>query len=66
MAALTITLGNAQNGKVSEYCGQFTSGETATTFSAPETIRWVGGLSVPANSVCQFSIVNNVGVMVSA
>ena len=64
MAALTITLGAAASGVVSEYCGQFTSGATATTFSAPDSVKWAGGLTVPANAVCQFSIVNNVGVMV--
>lgn len=64
MAALTITLGAAASGVVSEYCGQFTSGATATTFSAPDSIKWAGGLTVPANAVCQFSIVNDVGVMV--
>ena len=64
MAALTITLGAAASGVVSEYCGQFTSGATATTFTAPDSVKWAGGLTVPANAVCQFSIVNNVGVMV--
>ena len=64
MAALTITLGAAASGVVSEYCGQFASGATATTFSAPDSVKWAGGLTVPANAVCQFSIVNNVGVMV--
>ena len=64
MAALTITLGAAASGVVSEYCGQFTSGATATTFSAPDSVKWAGGLTVPANAVCQFSIVNNIGVMV--
>lgn len=66
MAELTITLGAAQTGVANEYCGQFTSGATPTTFSVPESIQWSGGLTVPANAVCQFSILNNVGVMVSA
>lgn len=66
MAELDITLGEAVPGITNEYCGQFTSGEIATTFSVPESIKWVGGLSVPKNSICQFSIVNNVGVMISA
>lgn len=66
VAALTITLGAEQPGITNEYCGQFLSGDVPTTFSAPDVIKWAGGLSVPANSVCQFSIVGNIGVMVSA
>lgn len=66
VAELTITLGAEQPGITNEYCGQFLSGDVPTTFSAPDVIKWAGGLSVPANSVCQFSIVGNIGVMVSA
>lgn len=66
VAELTITLGAEQPGITSEYCGQFVSGDTPTTFSSPDSIGWVGGLSVPANAVCQFSIVGNVGVMIGA
>lgn len=66
ISSLSITLGAENPGITNEYCGQFLSGDTPTTFSAPDSIGWVGGLSVPANSVCQFSIVGNVGVMVSA
>lgn len=66
MEELTITLGAEQPGITNEYCGQFLSGDVPTTFSAPDVIKWAGGLSVPANSVCQFSIVGNIGVMVSA
>lgn len=66
VAELTITLGAEQHGITNEYCGQFLSGDVPTTFSAPDVIKWVGGLSIPANSVCQFSIVGNIGVMVSA
>lgn len=66
MEELTITLGAEESGVTNEYCGQFTSGDTPTTFSAPESVKWSGGLTVPANSVCQFSILNNVGVMISA
>ncbi len=66
VAELTITLGAEQPGITNEYCGQFSSGDVPTTFSAPDVIKWAGGLSIHANSVCQFSIVGNVGVMVSA
>lgn len=66
MAELTITLVAESEGITKEYCGQFTSGSTPTTFSVPKSIQWSGGLTVPANAVCQFSILNNVGVMISA
>lgn len=66
MAAITITFGSETEGVTNEYCGQFTSGDTPTTFSAPDSVKWSGGLTVPANAVCQFSILNNVGVMISA
>lgn len=66
MAELTIILGAEIDGIVNEFCGEFNSGETATTFSVPDTIAWPMGLSVEAGKTYQFSIVGGIGVMVGA
>ena len=66
MSILTITLGSEIAGIVNEFCGEFVSGETATTFSVPESVSWPNGLTVDANKTYQFSIVNGVGVIVGA
>lgn len=66
MSALTITLGAEIDGRVNEFCGEFVSGATATTFSVPESVSWPNGLTVDANKTYQFSIVNGIGVIVGA
>ena len=66
MSILTITLGSEIAGIVNEFCGEFVSGETATTFSVPESVSWPNGLTVDANKTYQFSIVNGIGVIVGA
>lgn len=66
MSALAITLGSEIAGIVNEFCGEFVSGATATTFSVPESVSWPNGLTVDANRTYQFSIVNGIGVIVGA
>lgn len=66
MSALAITLGTEIDGIVNEFCGEFVSGETATTFSVPESVSWPNGLTVDANRTYQFSIVNGIGVIIGA
>ncbi len=66
MSALTITLGAEIDGRVNEFCGEFVSGETATTFSVPGSVSWPNGLTVEANKTYQFSIMNGIGVIVGA
>ncbi len=66
MSILTITLGSEIAGIVNEFCGEFVSGETATTFSVPESVSWPNGLTVDANRTYQFSIVNGIGVIIGA
>ena len=66
MRALTITLGAEIGGRVNEFCGEFVSGATATTFSVPGSVSWPNGLTVEANKTYQFSIMNGIGVIVGA
>ena len=66
MSALTITLGAEIDGRVNEFCGEFVSGATATTFSVPGLVSWPNGLTVEANKTYQFSIMNGIGVIVGA
>lgn len=66
MSALTITLSAETTGIVNEFCGEFVSGTTPTTFSVPESVAWPNGLTVESNKTYQFSIVNGIGVIVGA
>ena len=43
---------------------EFVSGETATTLTLPDTIKWAETPSIEANKIYQCSIVNNVGLIV--
>lgn len=65
MAALTITLATpTDTSVVNEYMGQFTSGSTPTEFTYPSSIVWSEEPSIEANSTYQFSIINNLGIIV--
>ena len=65
MAALTITLATPTDSTVvNEYMGQFTSGSTPTEFTYPSTVIWSEEPSIEANSTYQFSIINNLGIIV--
>lgn len=60
---LTITLKAGVAEVLNEYMFQFTSGETATTLSLPQEVKWIGESNVSANTTYQVSIVNNIAVM---
>lgn len=65
LTSLTITLETAAEGRENEYKGQFLTGSTAPTVTFPEGISWVGGEpSIKANKKYQFSILDNIGVIV--
>lgn len=64
VADLTLTLANAPEDTYNEYMFQFTSGDTATTLSVPNTIQWVMQPNILSNRTYQCSIVNNIGVLV--
>lgn len=61
---LTLTLADAPEDTYNEYMFQFTSGDTATTLSVPNTIQWVIQPNILSNRTYQCSIVNNIGVLV--
>lgn len=48
---------------VSEYMFEFTSGDTPTVLTLPETVKWIGDSLVDNNKTYQVSIVNNIAVM---
>lgn len=67
IASLTITLADpSDTGVTNEYCFEFVSGETATTLSVPDTVKWVKEPSVEAGKTYQVSILNGIGVICGA
>ena len=66
ISALTITLGAETDGVMNEYCFEFVSGNTATTLTVPDTIRWAQEPSIEAGKTYQVSILNKIGVIVGA
>lgn len=65
VTSLTITLGVTISGRENEYKGQFLSGSTAPTVSFPSGITWIDGFpTLEANKTYQFSILNNIGIIV--
>ena len=66
-AALDITLAEpADTGVTNEYCFEFVSGETATTLTVPDTVKWVKEPEIEAGKTYQVSILNGVGVICGA
>ena len=66
LTALVLTLGSAVAGRENEYKGQFATGSTAPTVTLPSGVSWIGGEpTIAANKTYQFSILDNIGVMVS-
>lgn len=66
-AALDITLAEpADTGVTNEYCFEFVSGETGTTLSVPDTVKWVKEPEIEAGKTYQVSILNGVGVICGA
>ena len=65
---ITFTLGTPKTGYVNEYNGEFKTGETVPQIIFPDGISWVGRYSseLDANKTYQFSILNNIGVIVGA
>ena len=67
IATLTITLAeSADTGVTNEYCFEFVSGETPTTLSVPDTVKWVKEPNVEAGKTYQVSILNGIGVICGA
>ena len=64
VASLDITLAEpTDNTIVNEYMAQFTSGETATTLTLPNTIKWMAVPNIQPNKVYQLSIVNDLAII---
>lgn len=62
---LDLSLTGGVEGVANEYLFQFTSGETATSLTLPDTIKWVAEPTIEPNKTYQLSIVNNIGLIVS-
>lgn len=58
-----LTLENNDSSKAYEYKGQFKSGATAPSLSFPSDVKIIGS-SIEPNKTYQFSIMNNIGVVV--
>lgn len=62
---LNLTLAEiTDNTQLNEFMFEFISGETATTLTLPDTIKWSDAPSVESNKIYQCSIVNNIGLIV--
>ena len=67
IAALTVTLAEPTNtDRTNEYCFEFVSGETPTTLSVPDTVKWVKPPVIEAGKTYQVSILNGIGVICGA
>jgi len=59
------TLGAELPFVTNEFMGQFTTGPTAPTVAWPNTVTWSGGTpTIAAGKTYQFSILNNIGLIV--
>ena len=63
LTTLSIKLVDNTTSKAYEYKGQFKSGATAPTVTFPSGVKMIGP-SIEPNKTYQFSIVNNIGVVV--
>ena len=62
---LNFTLAEiTDNTQLYEFMFEFISGETATTLTLPDTIKWAETPDIEASKVYQCSIVHNVGLIV--
>lgn len=65
--SITITgLNDGYSDRLDEYMFEFTSGDTPTILTVPETVRWVNEPNIEANKTYQVSILNNIGIIVGA
>ncbi len=61
---LTLTLMEGNSNMCNEYMFQFTSGQTPTTLTLPDTIIWFDGVpEIEPNMIYQCSILNNIGII---
>lgn len=59
------TLGAELPFVTNEFMGQFTTGSTAPTVTWPNTVTWSGGTpTIAAGKTYQFSILNNIGLII--
>lgn len=66
LSALYLSFGAPVGGRENEYKGQFTVGSIIPVVSFLDTISWVGGSfpTLETNKTYQFSVLNNIGVIV--
>lgn len=64
VSSLDLSFEDETVGVANEYLFQFTSGETATSLTLPDTIKWVAEPTIEPNKTYQLSIVNNIGLIV--
>ena len=63
---LSLTLATPSDSTIyNEYMFEFYSGDTATTLTLPDSIKWVSNPSIEVNKIYQCSIVNGIGVITS-
>ena len=62
--SLTLNLEEPEEGMMSEYLFQFTSGSTPTTLILPSSVKWMHFTpEIEADATYQCSIVNNLGII---
>lgn len=65
VSALTLTLGSETVGVANEFLFQFTSGDTATTLTLSDGIKWAEKLVIESNMIYQVSILKGLASVLS-
>ncbi len=61
---LNLTLNQPSDKTIyNEYMFEFISGETSTTLTLPDTVKWLEEPSIETNKTYQCSILNNIGIL---
>lgn len=64
--SLSVTLAEADDGKVHEYCFEFVPTENFTGLTVTPEPKWVHAPQYPAGHTCQVSVLRGIGVMICA
>lgn len=66
LTSLVISFGEEKTNRENEFKGQFTVGSTIPTVTFPSSVKWIGEEfpELEENKTYQFSVLNNIGVIV--
>lgn len=64
--SLNVSLVEVNDGKVHEYCFEFTASENFTEFTVTPTPKWASANEIAAGKMHQVSILRGIGVLINA